>query len=91
MWCSGAVKRSVDAVEYWDGTGSGGTEPEQGNLGPVWGLQSSSCQGGAPQVFFFFFFHNENDIVCNKKDPQESEVHIVKAVVFPVVIYGCES
>ena len=56
MWRSGAVKRSVDAVEYWDGTGSGGTEPEQGNLGPVWGLQSSSCQGGAPQVFFFFFF-----------------------------------
>ena len=39
----------------------------------------------------FFFFHNENDIVCNKKYPQESEVHIVKAVVFPVVIYGCES
>ena len=89
MRSSGAVKRSVDAVEYWDGTGSGGTEPEQGNLGPVWGLQSSSCQGGALRVLFFF--NNENDIGCNKKDPQEPEVHIVKAVVFPVVIYGCES
>ena len=81
----GAVKRSVDAVEYWDGTGSGWTEPGQGNLGPIRGLQSSSCQGGAPGVFFFFF-NNENHIGCNKKDLQEPEVHIVKAVVFPGVI-----
>ena len=44
-----------------------------------------------PQGYSFFFFNNENHVGCNKKDLQEPEVHIVKAVVFPGVTYGCES
>ena len=77
MRSSGAVKRSVDAVEYWDGTGSGGTEPEQGNLSPVWGLQSSSCQGGALGVLFFFLIMRMT-LAATKRIPRNQRSILLK-------------
>ena len=42
------------------------------------------------QLFIFDFVVKSKNIIA-KTDFKELKVHLVKAMVFPVVMYGCES
>ena len=47
-------------------------------------MLNKSGKSGHPCLFFFSFLNYESIILPTK-------VHLIKAVVFPVVMYGCES
>ena len=64
------------------------------NIFHLWGLTSSSIKQGAGgffQVTFIYVMANLDSILKSRDITLPTKVCLVKAMVFPVVMYGCES